>query len=255
MTKKGIGEFRYYDVVMAAFSVVIIISNIASSAKIVDLGVSVFGVRLAFDGGTLIFPIGYIIGDILTEVYGFRAARRVIWTGFALSAFTSGVFFLLSRLPGEAAWEAGAGSGAYNAILGGISAGGIVLASLAGFLAGEFSNSASFAWIKARMAGRLFFVRAIASTLVGELLDTFVFVSVATFFGVFPASLFLELTLTNYLLKCAIEALCLPLTGRIASRLKKAEGIENEGGRMTGGLGGLRPPSGGVAGAAPPQRG
>jgi uncharacterized integral membrane protein (TIGR00697 family) len=227
--------FRYYDVVMAAFSVVIIISNIASSAKIVDLGVSVFGVRLAFDGGTLIFPIGYIIGDILTEVYGFRAARRVIWTGFALSAFTSGVFFVLSRLPAEAVWEAEAGGAAYNAILGGISAGGIVLASLAGFLAGEFSNSASFVWIKARTGGRFFFVRALLSTAVGELLDTFVFVSAATLFGVFPPEIFTELVLTNYLLKCAIEALCVPLTGRVASRLKKAEGLAAGGGIQGGG--------------------
>jgi uncharacterized integral membrane protein (TIGR00697 family) len=209
-----------------AFSVVILLlSNIASSAKIVDLCFSVFGIRMAFDGGTLLFPLAYVLGDILTEVYGFRAARRVIWTGFAVLAFSSLVFFVLRLLPGESSWEAETGSAAYNAVLGGMSSGGIVLASLAGYLAGEFSNSASLAKIKVLMKGRWFWFRAVVSSLIGELLDSLIFVSIACLTGVFGWDLFLSLALTNYILKCLIEALVLPLTYTAVRLLKKGEGF------------------------------
>jgi len=130
-------SFKYFDIIMTFFVVVLVLSNIASSAKIVDLCFSVFGIRLAFDGGTLLFPLAYVLGDILTEVYGFKAAKRVIWTGFGVLAFSSLVFFVLKILPGESSWEAETGSAAYNAILGGLSSGGLVLASLAGYLVGE----------------------------------------------------------------------------------------------------------------------
>ncbi|MCX7977309.1 MAG: VUT family protein, partial [Bellilinea sp.] len=120
--------YRYFDWVMALFVTVLIISNIASSAKIIDWGVSIFGLRLAFDGGTILFPISYIFGDVLTEVYGFRRARRVIWTGFAMLGLTALVLWLVRIMPGEATWQEYAGQTAYEAILGGISSGGIVLA-------------------------------------------------------------------------------------------------------------------------------
>jgi uncharacterized integral membrane protein (TIGR00697 family) len=211
---------------MAAFVAVLITSNIASSAKIVDLGFSIFGIRLAFDGGTLLFPLSYVFGDILTDVYGFKASRRVIWAGFAALALSSLVFALLGALPPEASWEEYAGSAAYNAILGGMSAGGLVAASLAGYLVGELSNSVVLSRVKAAMKGRFLWVRTIGSTLVGQLLDSFIFVLVASLFGVFGWELFASLVLTNYILKCLVEVICTPLTYAAAIGLKKAEGVD-----------------------------
>jgi uncharacterized integral membrane protein (TIGR00697 family) len=217
---------------MAAFVAVLIISNVASSAKIVDLGVSLFGILgipplpLAFDGGTLLFPLSYVFADILTEVYGFRAGRRVIWTGFAALALTSAVFFLLRALPGNAEWEGYAGSAAYDAILGGISTGGIALASLSGYWVGEFSNSVVLSRMKVLMEGRRLWMRTIGSTLVGEFLDSLVFVLVASAAGVFGWELFVSLVLTNYLLKCGIEVLMTPVTYGIVYVLKRAEGVD-----------------------------
>jgi uncharacterized integral membrane protein (TIGR00697 family) len=219
-------RFRYLDLVTAFFVAVLIISNVASSAKIVDTGFSVFGIRLAFDGGTLLFPLSYVFGDILTEVYGFRAGRKVIWTGFAALVLSSLVFLLLRLLPGDAEWEGYAGSVAYDAIWGGMSSGGIVLASLLGYWVGEFSNSALLSRIKVIMGGRFLWVRTISSTLAGEFLDSLVFVLVASLSGVFGWGLFFSLVLTNYLLKCGIEVLMTPLTYAAVYTLKKAEGID-----------------------------
>jgi len=128
--------YRYYDLVMALFVMILIVSNVASSAKIVDLGFALFGVQMAFDAGTILFPISYIFGDVLTEVYGYRRSRRVIWVGFACLALTSLVLGVVQALPGEANWEEYAGQTAYDQILGGVSTGGLVLASLAAFWAG-----------------------------------------------------------------------------------------------------------------------
>ncbi|MDR0451413.1 MAG: queuosine precursor transporter [Treponema sp.] len=224
-TGKDRPHFRHIDVITAFFVAVFITSNIASSAKIVDLGFSLFGIRLAFDGGTLLFPLSYVFGDILTEVYGFRASRRVIWTGFAALALSSAVFFLLSALPADSEWESYAGSAAYDAIMGGISTGGIAAASLLGYLAGEFSNSASLERIKILMKGKLLWVRTIGSTLIGELLDSAVFVFVASAAGVFGWELFVNLVLTNYLFKCAVEVIMTPVTYLAVGKLKKAEGF------------------------------
>jgi len=224
--------YRYFDIIMAFFAVVLVVSNVASSAKIVDLGISLFGfwgippVHLAFDGGTLLFPIAYVLGDILTEIYGFRAARRVIWTGFIALSLTSLFFFMLSLLPGDAIWEGYAGTAAYNAILGGMSTGGIALASLSGYLIGSFSNSAILSSLKVLMKGRALWVRVIGSSLVGELLDSLVFVSVASLTGVFGWELFITLVLTNYLFKVSIEVIVLPFTFLAVRKLKKAEGID-----------------------------
>jgi len=219
-------SYKYLDVLTAFFAAVLVISNIASSAKIVDLGFSFFSIPMAFDGGTLLFPLVYILGDVLTEVYGFKAARRVIWTGFGVLALSALVFFLLRVLPGEATWEAQAGNVAYNAILGGMSSGGLVLASLTAYLAGEFSNSVLLSLLKVRMKGKMFWVRAIGSSVVGQLLDSFIFISIASLFGVFPWSLFWSLVLTNYFLKLSIEVIFLPASYRIVHMLKKKEGAD-----------------------------
>ncbi len=216
-------QYKFFDIIMAAFVAVLIISNVASSAKIVDLGISVLGVALAFDAGTILFPISYIFGDILTEVYGYINSRRVIWTGFAILALSAGVFWIIQRLPGEVTWQGYAGDAAYSAILGGMSTGGIVFASLAGYWSGEFSNSFVLAKMKILTDGRWLWTRTIGSTLVGELVDTLAFVGVAILFGVFPPNLFWTLTITNYLFKVALEVAFTPVTYAIVGRLKKAE--------------------------------
>jgi uncharacterized integral membrane protein (TIGR00697 family) len=164
--------YKYFDWVMALVITVLIISNIASSAKIIDWGVSIFGIPLAFDGGTILFPLSYVLGDVLTEVYGFRKARRVIWTGFGMLGLTSLVFFAIQHLPGEVTWQSYAGQDAYNAILGGGSSGGILLASLTAYLAGSFTNSVILARMKVLTRGRFLWMRTIGSTLAGEAVDT-----------------------------------------------------------------------------------
>jgi len=216
-------QYHYFDLIMALFVAVLIISNIASSAKIVDLGFSVAGVPMAFDAGTILFPLGYIFGDILTEVYGFRRSRRVIWVGFFALGLAAATFWLIQRLPGESAWQGYAGDTAYAAILGGMSSGGIVFGSLAGYWSGEFSNSVVLAKMKVWTGGRWLWLRTIGSTLVGELVDSAIFVLVASLFGVFPWALFLTLALTNYLFKTAVEALMTPLTYAVVRFLKRAE--------------------------------
>jgi len=218
-------EYKYFDRIMALFVMVLVVSNIASSAKIIDLGFSIFNIPLAFDAGTLLFPISYIFGDILTEVYGYKRSRRVIWTGFAALALSALVFWGVQRLPGEATWQEYAGDTAYSAILGGMSSGGIVLASLVAYWLGEFSNSFVLAKMKVLTDGRWLWTRTIGSTLVGELVDSAVFIAVASLFGVFPWNLFATLSLTNYLFKTATEAVLTPITYAIVNTLKR---VENE---------------------------
>jgi uncharacterized integral membrane protein (TIGR00697 family) len=216
-------QYRFFDLIMAVFVTVLVVSNIASSAKIVDWGIRLFGLPMAFDAGTILFPISYIFGDILTEVYGYKRSRRVIWAGFACLALSAFIFWIVRVMPGEATWQGYAGDDAYNAILGGMSTGGIVLASLAGYWTGEFTNSFILAKMKVLMEGRWLWARTIGSTVFGQLVDTVMFVLVASAFGVFPWSLFLTLTVTNYLFKCGVEALMTPLTYAVVNALKRAE--------------------------------
>jgi len=217
---------KYLDLILALFVTVLIVSNIASSAKIVDWGIRLSTIPLAFDAGTLLFPVSYIFGDVLTEVYGYKRSRRVIWAGFACLTLSAIVFGVVQALPGEAQWQSYAGQPAYDAILGGMSSGGIVLASLAGYWAGEFSNSFILAKLKIRTQGRKLWLRTIGSTLVGEAVDTAAFLLVATLFGVFPWQIFISLLVTNYLFKCTVEALMTPLTYLVVNRLKRAEKID-----------------------------
>ncbi len=223
MDKERNRSYRYFDLVMALFVTVLIVSNLASSAKIVDWGVAIINLPLAFDAGTILFPISYIFGDVLTEVYGFKRSRRVIWTGFACLALTAGVLWLVRLMPGEATWLEQTGQNAYDAILGGLTSGGIVLASLVAYLAGEFMNSIVLAKMKVATGGKWLWARTIASTLVGEGVDSLVFVGIACLTGVFPWSLFWTLTVTNYLFKTAIEVVMTPVTYWVVNRLKKSE--------------------------------
>ena len=215
--------YRYFDLVMVLFVTVLITSNIASSAKIVDWGFSIFGVPMAFDGGTLLFPISYIFGDVLTEVYGFKRSRRVIWSGFGALALSALVLGIVQRMPGESAWQGYAGQEAYNAILGGISSFGLVIASLVAYFIGEYSNSVIMAIMKVATKGKWLWTRTIGSTLVGEGVDSVIFIFIATLAGVFPWESFASLVLTNYIFKVCIEAMFTPVTYWVINGLKKAE--------------------------------
>ena len=218
-------QFKYLDLVMVSFTVILILSNFASSAKIIDWGISIRKIPLAFDAGTVFFPFAYIFGDVLTEVYGYSRSRRVIWIGFAALVFTFLMFWLIRVLPAEETWQAAVGQDAFESVLGGISFGGIVLASVLGYLIGSFSNSIIMAVMKKLSNGKHLWTRTIGSTVIGEFLDTAVFIGIASLTGVFPWELFWTLTLTNYIFKVAVEALFTPVTYVITRRLKMAEGV------------------------------
>jgi uncharacterized integral membrane protein (TIGR00697 family) len=210
MTQGRQQSYRYFDLIMALFVAVLLISNVASS-KIVDLG------PFTFDGGTLLFPISYIFGDILTEVYGYRRSRRVIWAGFACAGLMAGVFALVGALPPAEGWEH---QEAYEAILGTTPR--IVLGSLIAYFAGEFSNSYTLAKMKIWTQGRWLWTRTIGSTLVGEGVDTVLFVTIA-FAGTMPWSLFGSIVVSNYVFKVGLEAVMTPVTYQITSFLKRTE--------------------------------
>ena len=210
MTQSRKLGYRYFDLIMALFVAVLLISNVASS-KILKLG------PFTFDGGTILFPISYIFGDILTEVYGYRRSRRVIWAGFACAGLMAGVFALVGTLPPAEGWD---NQAAYEAILGTTPR--IVLGSLIAYFAGEFSNSYTLAKMKILTQGRWLWTRTIGSTLVGEGVDTVLFVTIA-FAGTLPWPLFMSIITSNYIFKVGLEAAMTPATYRITNFLKHAE--------------------------------
>jgi len=218
--------FKFLDIIMVTYVTVLVLSNIASSAKIIDWGVSIGKIPLSFDAGTLLFPISYILGDVITEVYGFKRSRRIIWIGFGALIFSALVFWLVQVLPGETTWQNQVGQETYNQILGSMSSGGIILASLAGYFAGSFSNAILMALLKVLTKGKHLWTRTIGSTIVGEAVDTFTFIFVASLVGVFPWSLFWSLTITNYIFKVTFEALVTPFTYLLVNSLKGSEGID-----------------------------
>jgi len=224
--KSQIVGFKFLDIIMVTYVTVLVLSNIASSAKIIDWGVSIGRIPLSFDAGTLLFPISYILGDVITEVYGFKRSRRIIWIGFGTLIFSALVFWLVQVLPGEATWQNQVGQETYNQILGSMSSGGIILASLAGYFAGSFSNAILMSLLKFLTKGKHLWTRTIGSTIVGEAVDTFTFIFVASLVGVFPWSLFWSLTITNYIFKVTFEALVTPFTYLLVNNLKHSEGID-----------------------------
>lgn len=202
--------YHHFDLLMALFVAVLLISNVASS-KILRLG------PFTFDGGTLLFPISYIFGDILTEVYGYRRSRRVIWTGFFCAGLMALVFAVVGALPPANDWD---GQEAYAQILGATPR--IVFGSLIAFWAGEFSNSYTLARLKVMTKGRWLWIRTIGSTLVGQGLDTLLFVFIA-FAGVLPFSLLITVLVSNYVFKVSYEAAVTPITYKIITHLKRVE--------------------------------
>jgi uncharacterized integral membrane protein (TIGR00697 family) len=222
--------YRYIDIVTAAFVAVLLISNIAST-KILVLG------TLTFDGGTLLFPLAYIFGDILTEVYGYKRARRVIWIGFFWIATMAITLSIVQALPPDPAWNTLEGvqnwtrDNSFAAILGQTPR--IVIASLLAYFGGEFINSFVLAKMKVWTNGRHLWARTIGSTLVGQAVDTGVFVVIAFLITLpiaifapetaLPSELVLAIFVSNYLFKVGIEVLFTPLTYLIVNRLKRAE--------------------------------
>ncbi|MBP9832477.1 MAG: queuosine precursor transporter [Candidatus Pacebacteria bacterium] len=203
-------SYKYLTALSVFFVSVLLISNIAST-KIVDFG------WFTFDGGTLLFPLSYIFGDIMTEVYGYKKARNVIWLGFISAFVMSVVFMIVGALPGAADWG---NQAAYDAILGLTPR--IVLASLFAYFCGSFSNSFILAKMKILTKGKLLWTRTIGSTVVGELVDSTLFILIA-FWGVLPSSLLITLILSNYIFKTAVEVLFTPLTYKVIHFLKQKE--------------------------------
>jgi uncharacterized integral membrane protein (TIGR00697 family) len=203
-------HYKHLDAITALFVSVLLISNVAS-AKILDLG------PFTFDGGTILFPLSYIFGDILTEVYGYSCSRRVIWMGFMASLLMSAVFLCVGALPPAVDWPH---QEAYDAILG--VAPRIVLASLAAYFCGEFVNSYVMARLKVKTEGRFLWLRTISSTLFGQVVDTVVFVVVA-FAGVVPLELVGTLIASNYVFKTLVEIAFTPATYAVVGYLKRSE--------------------------------
>lgn len=205
--------YKYIDLITTAFAVVLILSNIAS--------VKIAAIRnISFDGGTILFPLAYLFGDILTEVYGFSRARRVIWIGFAMNILMVITFALVGMLPADALWGM---QESYMNILGVVPR--IVLASLAAYLLGEFLNSYVLAKMKVKTGGKRFGVRAICSTAIGQAVDTSVFLLIA-FAGILPWSLLGTIWVTNYVFKIVVEIVLLPVTTRVVAWLKKEEEVD-----------------------------
>lgn len=209
-TKNIMHQFRYLDLITAVFVAVLIISNIASS-KITSFG------PFTLDAGTILFPLTYIFGDILTEVYGFARARRVIWIGFLCSILMAATFMIVGALPPAADWP---NQKAYDAILGLTPR--IVAASMIAYFFGEFLNSFILAKLKLVTKGKYLWVRTIGSTLVGELFDTLLFITIA-FWGVLPLPVLISIFVSNYIFKVGVEVLFTPVTYGITNKLKKVE--------------------------------
>jgi len=181
-------NLRFFDVIVGLFVSILLISNIAST-KIVEIW------RFTFDGGTILFPLSYIFGDILTEVYGYRKSRKVIWIGFFCAVLMSLVLGVIGILKPAEGWE---NQDAYIKILGQTPR--IVTASLIAYFAGEFSNSFILAKMKILTQGRWLFTRTIGSTIVGEGVDTIIFCFIA-FFGLYSNQLLASIIISNYILK------------------------------------------------------
>ena len=208
-------NFKYLSFISSAIVATLIISNI-SAAKLVQLG------PIVTDGGTLLFPLSYIFGDILTEVYGYSASRRVIYTAFFWMALAAIMFQFVAAMPAVA--DQSEFAEMFSAVLSPIPS--ILVASLVGFFTGEFVNSYVLAKMKVWSAGRQLWSRTIGSTIVGQLADTAVFYTLATVLGVFPSSTLVQLIWGTYWIKVAIEVLFTPLTYQIVNWLKHNEGVD-----------------------------
>lgn len=207
-------NFRYYDIVMAAFVAILLLSNLIGAAKLSTVAGFTFG------AGILFFPLGYIIGDVLTEVYGYARARRVIWAGFAALTFMAFMSYVVVAMPPADSWT---GQAAYEEVFG--STWRIVVASITAFWAGEFVNSFVMAKMKVLTKGRLLWTRTIGSTFVGQGVDSLIFYPIA-FLGIWTTEDVITVIVTNWALKVGWEAALTPVTYVVVNKLKKAEGVD-----------------------------
>lgn len=202
----------YFDLIVAAYCVVLVLSNVAATKGVA------FGPVLT-DGGFFLFPLAYVLGDVVTEVYGFRAARRAIVTSFAAGLFSSVVFWLVIALPPAEFYQ---GQEAFETVLGPVPL--IVAGSLLGYLAGQLLNAYVLVRIRARTQERHLWARLIGSTLVGELVDTVIFCAVAApIIGISTASDFLNYVVVGYVYKVLVEVVVLPVTYAAIAWLKRRE--------------------------------
>ena len=207
-------QFRTFDIVMAAFVAILLLSNLIGAAKLATLGGFTFG------AGILFFPLGYVIGDVLTEVYGYAHARRCIWVGFSALIFMAFMSWVVVNLPPAAGWD---GQGAYESVFGQVPR--IVLASIVAFWAGEFVNSFILARMKVLTEGRHLWTRTIGSTVVGQAVDSLIFYPLA-FYGVWETHLVLTVLVTNWALKVGWEVMLTPVTYAVVGWLKRHEGVD-----------------------------
>ena len=214
-------RFRYYPYVMAAFVAILLLSNVIGASK-PSYVVLPNGARWAFGAGVLFFPVSYILGDVLTEVYGYANARRVIWTGFAALLFMAFMAWVVVALPPAKDWP---GQAAYEFVFG--NSWRIVLASMTAFWAGEFANSFVLAKLKVVTAGRFLWMRTIGSTVVGQGLDSLIFYPLA-FWGLagWPVEQLWQVVLSQWAIKTGWEALLTPVTYAVVGFLKRREGVD-----------------------------
>lgn len=215
-------SFRWFHVVSAVFVTTLIVSNIIAVKLITFAG-------LVLPAAVILFPVAYIIGDILTEVYGFARARQVIWTGFFCNLLAVAAIWIAGRLTPPPFWAIGVfdspetAQQAYQAILGFTPR--LLLASFLAYLVGEFLNSIVLAKLKVRTEGRYLWLRTVSSTIVGQGADSLVFITIA-FWGIFPAFAIGGAILSQWLFKVVFEALATPFTYMIVNALKRSEGVD-----------------------------
>jgi queuosine precursor transporter len=207
--------YRYYDLIMAAFVCVLLCANLIGVSKVTQA--TIFGTTLVFGAGNLFFPMSYLFGDILTEVYGYARSRKVVWAGFAALAFASVMSFVVVHLPPADGWE---GQATIEAAFG--STWRIAMASLVGYFCGELMNSFTLAKLKVLTMGRHLWARTIGSTFIGEACDTLIFYPLA-FYGTWPNELLASVMVANYVIKVSWEVLVTPITYRVVAALKRAE--------------------------------
>lgn len=203
--------YKYYDLVMAAFVTVLLCSNMIGAAKICEFAGFTFGAGIFF------FPISYIFGDVLTEVYGYARARKVVWAGFAAMIFASFMSWVIIKMPPSPQY---ANQAALETIFGNTPR--IVAASLVAYCCGEFCNSYTLAKMKILTEGKYLWVRTIGSTFAGELVDSLIFYPLA-FWGVWPSDVVAKVMVSNYFLKVGWEVVMTPVTYRVVNFLKRAE--------------------------------
>jgi queuosine precursor transporter len=220
MTTEPQRTFRYYDLIMGAFVCVLLCSNLIGVKKAAGIELPVVGL-VVFGAGNLFFPISYLFGDILTEVYGYARSRRVVWAGFAALAFAALQSFVVVTLPPAPEFKDQAmlewAFGATWRIAG---------ASLIAYACGEFTNSFVLAKLKIITQGKRLWMRTIGSTVVGEAVDSALFYPLA-FYGVFDDGLLVKLMITNYFIKVGWEVAATPLTYRVVAWFKRKEGIDH----------------------------